>query len=352
MSLDLQTKVHYEQVQTKIIILIKSYIGLSVFWCWYAPTFLRLLSVQQHIRILKEGVSIIAGPSSFDLANRISKELGAKLVTVDVRIFEDGESKLRLGEMEKECCVIVQSTYPPTDRHLIQLLMMVKKCADSNVNKICAVVPYMAYARQDKEFVKGEVISMRLVATLLEAAGANKLITVDVHSLFALSHFTIDAQNITSIPILAGYAIQKLNTNSPIVVSPDMGGLERAREFARIFDTDMIALRKFRDRNTGLLSIEERLDVSLEGRDVILLDDMISSGGSITKACQVLKKHKCGKIYALCAHALLIGNAINKIKAAGVEEIIATNSIPNTCAKVDLSEIISINLKKELTPNY
>jgi ribose-phosphate pyrophosphokinase len=292
-----------------------------------------------------KGVSIIAGPSSCDLGARISKELDAMLVSVDVRIFEDGESRLRLGETEKKCCVIVQSTYPPTDRHLIQLLMMVKKCADLKVNKICAVVPYMAYARQDKEFVEGEVVSMRVVASLLEAAGANKLMTVDVHSSFALSHFTIDAQNISSIPILAAYAAKNLNTNRPVVVSPDMGGLERATEFARILDTDMIALRKFRDRNTGRLSIEEKLDLNLEGRDVILVDDMITSGGSVAKACEVLKKHKCGKVYAICAHALLLENAVNRIKAAGVEDIIATNSIPNASAKVDLSQIISTNLK-------
>jgi ribose-phosphate pyrophosphokinase len=298
---------------------------------------------------LKEGVCIIAGPSSFDLAARISKELDARLVTVDVRIFEDGESKLIVGEIEKKYCIIVQSTYPPTDRHLIQLLMMVKKCADLKVNKICAVVPYMAYARQDKEFVQGEVVSMRLVASLLEAAGANRLMTVDLHSSFALSYFTIDAQNISSIPILATYAAENLNSNRPIVVSPDMGGVERATEFARFLDTDMVALRKFRDRNTGRLSIEERLDVNLEGRDVILVDDMITSGGSIAKACQLLKKHKCGKVYAICAHALLVGNAANRIKAAGVEDIIATNSIPNASAKVDLSQIISANLKKLIT---
>jgi ribose-phosphate pyrophosphokinase len=228
-------------------------------------------------------------------------------------------------------------------------LMMLKKCADLKVKKICAVVPYMAYARQDKEFVEGEVVSMRLVASLLEAAGASNLITVDLHSSFALSHFTIYTQNISSIPILAAYAAQNLNTNSPVVVSPDMGGLERAKEFARILDTDMIALRKFRDRNTGRLSIEERLDMNLEGRDVILVDDMITSGGSIAKACQVLKKHECGNVYAICAHALLVGNAINRIKAAGVEDIIATNSIPNASAKVDLSQIISAKLKKLIT---
>ena len=291
-------------------------------------------------------VSVIAGPSSFDLAERIARATDAGLVSVDVRIFEDGESKLRVGKTEKKPCIIVQSTYPPTDRHLLQLLMMVKKCADCNVNKICAVIPYMAYARQDREFIEGEVVSMSLVASLLEAAGVDQLITVDVHSPLALSYFTIETENISSIPMLASYAAKNLSLDSPIVVSPDSGGTERAAEFARILQADTIALKKFRDRYTGQLTIDERLDVSLETRDVVIVDDMITSGGSIAKACELLKKHKCGKVYAICAHALLIGNAMNIIKAAGVEEVIATNSIPNVSARVDLSQIISASLNR------
>jgi ribose-phosphate pyrophosphokinase len=303
------------------------------------------VSIQEHIQSLKE-VSIIAGPSSHDLASHIARELDAGLVPVEVRIFEDGESKLRVGKTENKYCIIVQSTYPPTDRHLLQLLMMIKKCADRNINKIFAVVPYMAYARQDREFIEGEVVSMRLIASLLEAAGLDKVITVDAHSPFALSCFKIEAENISSIPILAGYAAENLNLHTPIVVSPDLGGMERAAEFAGILRADMIALRKFRNRTTGQLTIDENLEISLETRDAIIVDDMITSGGSIAKACDVLKKHKCGKVYAMCAHALLVGNAMNVIKAAGVEDVIATNSIPNISAKVDLSEIISTSLKK------
>jgi ribose-phosphate pyrophosphokinase len=298
---------------------------------------------------LKEEISIIAGPSSFDLAARIAIEMGAGLVPVDVRIFEDGESKLRLAKTGKKSCIIVQSTYPPTDRHLLQLLMMIKKCADYKINKICAVVPYMAYARQDREFVDGEVVTMALVARLLEAAGVNQLITVDLHSSIALSYFTIETQNISSMPVLAGYAAKNLSLHSPIVVSPDSGGLQRAAEFARILQADVIALRKFRDRHTGQLTIDERLGISLETRDVILVDDMITSGGSIAKACEVLKKNKCGKVYAICTHALLVGDAMKSIKEAGVEEVIATNSIPNRSAKVDLSQIISAKLSRLIT---
>ena len=328
----------------------ESITGYTIVTLWVmlilsVPTFLRLLPIQERIRRLNE-VSVIAGPSSSELATRIASKLDADLVEVEVRIFEDGESKLRVGKIEKKCCIIVQSTYPPTDRHLIQLLMMIKKCVDCKVRKIYAVVPYMGYARQDREFLEGEVASMGLVARLLEASGTADLITVDIHSSSALSYFTIGVQNISSIPLLAEYTANNIHLNRPIVVSPDSGGIQRAAEFAAILRVDTVALKKFRDRHIGRLTIDERLDIDIDGRDAIIVDDMITSGASIAEACKVLKEHRCGKVYAICAHALLVGNATRIIKAAGVEEIIATNSVPNKSAKVDLSPIISANLDR------
>jgi ribose-phosphate pyrophosphokinase len=222
---------------------------------------------------------------------------------------------------------------------------MIKKCIDDRAADVCTIIPYMAYARQDRAFLEGEIVSMALVAKLLETVGTKRVITVDIHSTIALSHFTIDVQNVSSIPLLANYAANNMKLDKPIVVSPDIGGAKRAEEFAKILKADMIVLKKFRDRKTGEVSIDEKLDSNIVGRDAILVDDMISSGSSVIKSCQVLKKNKSGKIYAMCAHALLIGEAAQQIKAAGVEEIIATNSIPGELAKVDLSPIISASLR-------
>jgi ribose-phosphate pyrophosphokinase len=290
-------------------------------------------------------ISIIAGPSSTDLAARIARDLDAELIPVDVRIFADGESKIKVGKSGKKCCIIVQSTYPPTDRHLLQALMMIKNCTDCKAVNVYTVIPYMAYARQDKVFLEGEVISIALVAKLLEAVGTKQVITVDIHSSLALSHFTVNVHNISSIPILADYAANQMKLTKPIVVSPDSGGIARAREFAKILKVDLIALKKSRNRDTGEVHIDERLDSSIMDRDILLIDDMISSGDSIVNACRALKKNECGKVYALCTHALLVGNAIQRIKAAGIEDIIATNSIPTEFAKVDLSQTISENLR-------
>jgi ribose-phosphate pyrophosphokinase len=220
----------------------------------------------------------------------------------------------------------------------MQALMMAIKCADG-AGDVCAVIPYLAYARQDRAFLEGEVVSIALIAKLLQSAGVRHVITVDIHSRLAMSHFS-SVQNVSSIPLLAEYA-SKMKLRKPIAVSPDAGGAERAKEFAKYSKTDALALKKSRDRTTGEVTIDEKLDVDISGRDVILVDDMISSGASIVKAAEVLYKKGAGKVYALCAHALLIGDAAQKIKAAGVQDIIATNSVPGEYAKVDLSPAIA-----------
>lgn len=291
-------------------------------------------------------VSIIAGPSSLDLATAIAKHLDAELVPVDLRIFPDGESKIKMRRVDKDYCIVVQSTYPPTDRHLLQALMMIKRCSEDGAANVCAVMPYMAYSRQDRAFLDGEVVSMALVAKLIETVGTKRLITVDIHSPASLSYFTIDTQNISAVGLLANYAAVKIKPNAPIVVSPDMGGAKRAVKFARMLGTDMVALKKSRDKDTAEVIIEEKeLNSSVVGRDLILLDDMISTGESIVEACRFLRRYKPNKIYAICTHALLIGDATTRIKAAGVEEIISTNSVPGINAKVDLAPLITTKLK-------
>ncbi len=279
---------------------------------------------------------MIAGPASPDLADRVAKGLGAHLVTTELRVFSDGESKIKIDKMGKNC-VIVQSTYPPADTHLMQALMMAIKCADG-AHDVCAVIPYLAYARQDRAFLAGEVVSIALVAKLLQSAGVRHVITVDIHSKLAMSHFA-SVQNVSSIPLLAEYA-SRMMLCRPIAVSPDAGGADRAKEFAKHSKIDALVLKKSRDRTTGEVKVEEKLDIDVSGRDALIVDDMISSGGSIVKAAEVLHNKGAGKVYAMCAHALLIGDAAQKIKAAGVQDIIATNSVPGEYAKVDLSPAI------------
>ena len=284
---------------------------------------------------------VIAGPSSIDLAMRISKNLKTELIKPELKIFSDGESKIRLPSLYNKHCIIVQSLYPPIDRHIIQLLMIIHKCKSDNASKITVIIPYMAYARQDKAFLEGEIISISVLADLIQNCGTNEVITVDIHNELSLSYFSIIIKNISAIPILAEFLLNNKNIENPIIVSPDEGGKIRAKKIAELLNLQMLCLKKTRDRETGLVSIEEKLDLAVHGKDAILIDDMISTGKSIVKACEVLKKNNIRKIIVLCTHALLLDNALEIIMEAGVHEIISTNSIPNNCSKVDLAPILS-----------
>lgn len=287
-------------------------------------------------------ISVVAGPGSFDLAKNIAKRLDAQLTVASLRIFSDGESNIKLGKVSKNC-VIVQSTHPPTDTHLIQLLMMAKKCTDDGAQHVCAVIPYLGYARQDRAFLQGEVVSIGLVAKLLETVGLKHIITVDIHSQLAMSYFE-SIQNISSVPLLADYA-SKMKLSDPIAVSPDAGGTNRAKEFAQHLNIDVIVLKKSRHRVTGEVTVDEKLHMDISKRDAIVIDDIISSGGSIIKAAEVLHKKGVDTIYAMCTHALLIGDAARKIKSAGVQDIISTNSVPGEYSKVEISPEIASALR-------
>lgn len=287
-------------------------------------------------------ISVLAGPASIDLASNVSKELNAGLVIPELRVFPDGESKLRFPAI-KGTCIIVQSTYPPTDRHLLQTMMIARKCAEDGADDICTVIPYLAYARQDRPFLEGELATISLVAKLLAASGVKSVITVDMHSQLGMSLFSsIEIVNISSIPLLANHA-KGMRLNNPLVVSPDAGGAQRVSEFAKHLDSDSLVLKKYRNRSTGEVTIEDP-DLDIRGRDALLVDDIISSGGSIIAATEVLRRKGANRVYAMCAHALLLGDAAEKITKAGVDEIIATNSIPNQFSKVDLSHAISEQL--------
>jgi ribose-phosphate pyrophosphokinase len=283
--------------------------------------------------------TVIGAKASEGLARKIATKLRAKYIKSELRIFPDGESKITINGKPNGRIVVVQSTYPPVDSNLIQALSLVSK-AKKYSSQVVAVIPYLGYARQDKEFLPGEVVTMSLVANMFKAAGATKVIVVDIHSKMALNHFKITARNVSAVPELVKY-FKKLNLKNPLVVSPDLGGITRARDFAKLFGVKFIALKKYRDKKTGFVEIRSKNQKQVKGRDMILVDDMISTGGSIVKASEFLKKQKCRNIYAACIHALLIGDAEKRIRKAGVSKIISTNTIPGKTGLVDVSPIIA-----------
>ncbi len=285
-------------------------------------------------------VSVISGKSSEELAKKLSKRIKANLVKSMIRVFPDGESKITLsGKISKKTSIVVQSIYPPVDSNLIQALALISKAKEIS-SKVIAVIPYLGYARQDREFLSGEVVTMKVLAKLFKGAGASKIIVVDIHSMVGLKYFTIKSKNVTAIPDLVKY-FKKLNLKDPIVISPDQGGKDRAIEFATEFGLEFIVLDKKRDRKTGKVQIKTKNIAEVIDRDLILVDDMISTGGSIINATQFLKKQKCKRVYVACTHALLMNDAEKKIKKAGVTKIVSTNTIPGKTSIVDVSNSIS-----------
>jgi len=282
--------------------------------------------------------AVIAGSASKDLGKRIARRLKAPYVEAKTKVFPDGESKITFGRIPKNSVVlVVQSTYPPVDTNLLQILSIISQARKAS-SKIYAIIPYMGYARQDRQFLSGEVITMSIVAKMLEVAGAKKIVVVDIHSKTALNHFKISKESISAIPELAKY-FKKLKLKNALVVSPDMGGALRAKKFASLLNTDFIALKKSRNMKTGKVLIQSS-KVDVRGKDLILVDDIISTGGSIVKAAQFLKRQKCKRVFVACTHGLFVEGAEKKIKKAGVSRIISTNTIPRNTSKVDVSGVI------------
>lgn len=283
---------------------------------------------------------MIGGKASEDLAKKLAKRLKASFISSDLRIFPDGESKIAINAKPKKGkIVIVNSTYPPVDSNLMQTLSLISKARQFSSN-VVSVIPYLGYARQDREFLPGEIVTLSVIAKLLKASGASKVIVVDIHSQMGLKHFDIPVKNVSAVQELVNH-FKKLKLKDPLVVSPDLGGATRAEEFARLYGTDFIALKKQRDRKTGKVEIMTLNLDGVKGRDLVLVDDMISTGGSIVKATEFLRKQKCRRVYVACTHALLIDNAEKKIRKAGISGIISTNTIPGNTSIVDVSGIIA-----------
>ena len=287
--------------------------------------------------------TVIGGCGSSDLAKRIARKLKATYIKTEKKVFPDGESKITINQIpKKSIIVVVQSTYPPVDSNLLELLSIVSKVQKFS-SKVYAVIPYMGYARQDREFLGGEIVTIGVIGKLLKASGVKKVLTVDIHSKLALKELKIPSENVSAMEVLVNH-FKKMRIKEPLVVSPDLGGKERAKQFANLLKTDFIALKKHRDRKTGKVTILSG-KINVKNRDLIIVDDMISTGGSIFKATQFLKKHKCKRVFVACTHALLVNDAARKIKNAGVSQIISTNTIPGDSAKVDVSKVISNALR-------
>ncbi len=287
-------------------------------------------------------LKIVGGPSSLELACKVSEALKLPLVAVRMKRFPDGEFYFKFEEkISGEDLLIVQSLYPPQDSRVMELFLILHTARDLKARSIKVFVPYLAYSRQDERYLDGECLSSSMIAEILEKLDVDTLYTVDIHNEKVLKMYKTPVYNLTASGDLARYIAAK-NLKDPFVVSPDDEeiAINRARHAARTINTDYDFLEKSRDPYTGeITTYSKRLDA--HGRDAIIIDDIISTGKTSANAARMLKEQGARRVFLGVSHALLLGDAWKILKDAGVEEIIGTDSVVNEHAKVSVAPILA-----------
>ncbi|MBS7631354.1 ribose-phosphate diphosphokinase [Candidatus Bathyarchaeota archaeon] len=292
-------------------------------------------------------MKVIPGPASAELGRKIAIELGVEALTVHHKLFPDGESYIRLdGSVKGEKVLIVQTTSHPQDTRLIQLLQLTATAKDYGAEKITCCVPYLAYSRQDKRFLEGEAESLKIVLKLIESTGVDDLIVIDIHNEESLKRWegVMQIWNLSATPIIADH-LKKMGLYGAYSLGPDKGAIRLVKMADNVLKGGYGFFEKERDRITGGIQMTIK-EVDVGGRDVIVFDDIISSGGTMAKAVSLLRSHGARRIVAACTHGLLTGDAERLITNAGAEFIIATDSVPSKFSSVSVAPIVAQHLRK------
>ena len=277
---------------------------------------------------MNEDIKVFCLSGSQDLANEICSHLGIEPGKISVNHFADGETLVEFGESVRGKQVyFVQSTYKPVNERIMELLVAIDAAKRASASEIQCIIPYYGYARQDRKAKPRQPITARLVADLLEAAGANRVITIDLHASQIQGFFSFPADDLTSIPMMGRYFLNKgLDMENVVVVSPDHGGATRARNLANILDTSIAIVDKRRPRPNVCEAQSVIGDV--DGKDCIVVDDICDTAGSLVAACDILKRFGAKDIYVCLAHGVFSGPAIERLENSCIKEVVCTNSIP------------------------
>jgi len=271
-------------------------------------------------------IKIIAGTANPMLAQEIADYLGISLLDCKISRFRDGEVNLRINETVRGAEVyIVQPTGSPAAENLMELLIIIDACRRASAKEIAAVIPYYGYARQDRKTQPRDPICAKLVANLLTAAGADRVLTMDLHAGQIQGFFDIPVDNLLALPIIAKYLMEK-DLGDIVVVAPDVGGVGRARELAHRLDGDLAIVDKRRPK----ANVAEAMHIigDVEGKVAILVDDIIDTGGTIVQAANLLLKEGAKEVYACCSHPVFSPPATERLAESGIKEVVVTNSIP------------------------
>ncbi len=295
---------------------------------------------------MPEGIKLFTGNAHKGLAKEIADDLGIPVGDATVSKFSDGEITVHINENVRGTDVFVlQPTCMPVNHNLMELLLMVDALKRASARRITAVIPYYGYARQDRKVQPRVPISAKLVADLITAAGTNRVLTMDLHAAQIQGFFDIPVDNLYASPVLLDYVHNKYNSQDLVIVSPDAGGVERARSFAKKLQCSIAIIDKRREA----ANISQLMNVigEVKGKDAIILDDMIDTGGTTIQAVSALKEKGAKNVIAACTHAVLSGNAIEKINNSVLEELIVTNTIPldskkEKCKKLTVLSIATL----------
>jgi ribose-phosphate pyrophosphokinase len=289
-------------------------------------------------------LKVFAGNANLPLADEICAELEIHRSQAMVRHFSDGEIHLQLQENVRGADVfVIQPTCTPVDRNLMELLLMVDALKRSSAQRITPVLPYYGYARQDRKDKPRVPISARLVAALLETAGADRVLCLDLHAAQIQGFFDIPVDHLFAMPVMIDY-FRGLDIDDLTVVSPDAGGVERARAFAKRLNSPLAIIDKRREE----ANVAEVMNVvgGVEGRNCVLVDDLIDTAGTLVKGAEALLAKGAASVTACATHAVLSGPAVDRIQASRIKEVVFTNSIPLSEEARKSNRIKSLSIAK------
>ena len=273
-------------------------------------------------------MKILSGTSNQKLSKEISKLLKLKLVNTNIKRFSDGEIYIEINEnIRGNSVFVIQSTSNPANDNLMELLLCIDALRRSSAKNITAVIPYYGYARQDRKVVPRTSISAKVVANLITNAGASRVVTVDLHAGQIQGFFDMPVDNLFTTPLFARYIKKKLKNKKLICVSPDVGGVQRTRGLATKIKADLAIIDKRRPK-PGKSQVMNIIG-NVKGKTCIIVDDIIDSGGTIINAVDALKKNGATEVYVFITHAVLSGDAANKIKKSKIKKLVITDTIDN-----------------------
>jgi ribose-phosphate pyrophosphokinase len=296
---------------------------------------------------MQPNVKIFSGTGSQYLASKIATKFGEPLGQVNIQRFSDGEIGVEFQESIRGRSVfLIQSTYSPTD-NLMELLLMIDAAKRASAYKVIAVIPYYGYARQDRKDRPRVAIGSKLVANMLTAAGADRVVTMDLHAPQIQGYFDIPVDHLDSSAIFIPY-IENLNLKNLTFAAPDVGSANRIREIATFFECEMVICDKHRKRANEIASMVLIGDVS--DRDVVLIDDICDTGGTLVKSAALMKEKGARSVRALCTHPVLSGKAYENIANSVLEELVVCDTIPvkDVCDKIkvlSVDELFAVALR-------